>query len=366
MIRVPEEILVKAIRAFDYPPVTYDFVQDCERPFGSMRALESHLQNLLHATDERSVKDGLSGVLYWGYYRVGYRDYRVKRFRERVTDRGLRQAIQVFQDLEGIGLRSLKKLALPEFSNMAFITKLRVFLEPERYCVLDSKIASLGPLAARLMRQKTSIPINDENERAYAWWVDVCGSLSRRLQMRPKPRPVDVERGLFHLVDDGRREEAEWLLASEPRPDSAHSSVACGADDGILCGDDAPRSHWSHLGELPPACEDGIIGNLMQKEYVRKAEGAYRIADTRVSLESLVYLFHEGMSAESMVESYPSLTLEQVYGALAFYLANQKEIDAYLTEGQRAAELQHQQSRHTNAELIAKLHRARNASQIPG
>ena len=104
----------------------------------------------------------------------------------------------------------------------------------------------------------------------------------------------------------------------------------------------------------------------MQKEYVRKIEDAYRVGDTRVSLDSLIYLFREGMSAESMVESYPALTLEQVHGALAFYLANQKEIDAYLAEGQRAAEVQHRQSRQTNAELIAKLQRARNASQIPG
>ena len=104
----------------------------------------------------------------------------------------------------------------------------------------------------------------------------------------------------------------------------------------------------------------------MRKEYVRKVEGAYRIGDTRVSLESLVYLFREGVSAEGMAESYPALTFEQVHGALAFYLANQKQVDAYLGDGLRAAESQHQQSRQTNAELIAKLQRARHASQIPG
>jgi uncharacterized protein (DUF433 family) len=105
---------------------------------------------------------------------------------------------------------------------------------------------------------------------------------------------------------------------------------------------------------------------LMPKEYVNYREGAYLIADTRVSLDSLVYLFRDGMSAESMVESYPALTLEQVHGALAFYLGKRKEIDAYLMEGQRTAESQHRQSRQTNAELIAKLQRARHASQIPG
>jgi uncharacterized protein (DUF433 family) len=102
------------------------------------------------------------------------------------------------------------------------------------------------------------------------------------------------------------------------------------------------------------------------KEYVKCIEGTYRVGETRVSLDSLVYLFREGISAESMCDCYPSLTLEQVLGALAFYLEKQAEIDAYLAQGQHVAESQHKQSRATNAELIAKLQRARHASQIPG
>lgn len=105
---------------------------------------------------------------------------------------------------------------------------------------------------------------------------------------------------------------------------------------------------------------------LIRQLNVRTIDGGYRVGETRVSLDSLVYLFREGMSAESMVESYPALTLEQVHGALAFYLGNQKEIDTHLADGQRAAESQHKQSRLTNFELIAKLQRARHASQIPG
>lgn len=104
----------------------------------------------------------------------------------------------------------------------------------------------------------------------------------------------------------------------------------------------------------------------MPKEYVIRVEDTYRIGNTRVSLDSLVYLFREGISAESMVESYPALTLEQVHGALAFYLANQKEIDVYLAKGERNAESEHGKSRQANAELIAKLRRARHENQIPG
>jgi uncharacterized protein (DUF433 family) len=92
----------------------------------------------------------------------------------------------------------------------------------------------------------------------------------------------------------------------------------------------------------------------------------FRVAGSRVSLDSLVYLFREGHSPESMVESYPTLSLENVYGALAFYLANQAMIDQYLREGEQVAEAEYQRSRRENADLIAKLQRARLANQIPG
>ena len=104
----------------------------------------------------------------------------------------------------------------------------------------------------------------------------------------------------------------------------------------------------------------------MHKEYVSNLEGIYRVADSRVSLDSIVYLFREGVSAEGMVDSYPTLTLEQVHGALAFYLANQQLIDRYLSEGKRDTESLYKQSTRTNSDLIAKLQRARHASQIPG
>lgn len=105
---------------------------------------------------------------------------------------------------------------------------------------------------------------------------------------------------------------------------------------------------------------------FMGKGYVQKVEGAYRIGGTRVSLDSIVYQYREGASPEAMVESYPALTLEQVHGALAYYLAHQAQIDAYLSDGERRAAPAHEASRRTNADLIAKLRRARHENQIPG
>ncbi|MGH7963628.1 MAG: DUF433 domain-containing protein [Candidatus Binatia bacterium] len=72
----------------------------------------------------------------------------------------------------------------------------------------------------------------------------------------------------------------------------------------------------------------------MSKDYVTYANGGYRICNTRVSLDSVVYAFLHGQSPESIVDSFPILTLEQVYGAIAYYLANQAEVDAYLQQGE--------------------------------
>src|SRR5688500_12986910 len=72
----------------------------------------------------------------------------------------------------------------------------------------------------------------------------------------------------------------------------------------------------------------------MAKEYVEYRDGGYWIAGTRVSLDSVVYAFLDGLSPESVMESFDTITLEEVYGALAFYLGHRKEIDAYLRQSE--------------------------------
>jgi len=104
----------------------------------------------------------------------------------------------------------------------------------------------------------------------------------------------------------------------------------------------------------------------MAKDYVENVEGVYRIAGTRVSLDSIVSCYREGLSPESIVESFPALTLEQVFGAIAYYLANRQVVDEYLREGERASVELRAESRHRNSELIARLKRARHESPIPG
>jgi hypothetical protein len=48
----------------------------------------------------------------------------------------------------------------------------------------------------------------------------------------------------------------------------------------------------------------------MAKQYVEQREDVYWVAGTRVSLDSIVYAFLEGQTAESIAQSFPVLTLE--------------------------------------------------------
>src|SRR5918996_5881260 len=74
--------------------------------------------------------------------------------------------------------------------------------------------------------------------------------------------------------------------------------------------------------------------NAMSDAYIEHRDGAYVVAGTRVSLDSVVYAFPEGQSAEAIAQAFPVLTLERVYGAIAYYLAHRDEVDRYL-EGRR-------------------------------
>jgi uncharacterized protein (DUF433 family) len=76
----------------------------------------------------------------------------------------------------------------------------------------------------------------------------------------------------------------------------------------------------------------------MAREYVENRDGGHYVIGSRVSLESIICLFLEGAAPETIVDEFPTLSLEQVYGAITFYLANRAEIDAYLTESERLGE----------------------------
>jgi hypothetical protein len=145
----PDELrpLREAIRTYNFPAVTFDFAGNRERVHAGMRELERAIHGDLVSADLNRVLDGLSNVLYWGYARMGIRDHRVEAFRRSVTGAQLQASRATFASLTGPGLRALHRMGLPQFSQVSFLSKVRMFLDPTLYVTLDKKLAKLRAAA---------------------------------------------------------------------------------------------------------------------------------------------------------------------------------------------------------------------------
>jgi uncharacterized protein (DUF433 family) len=103
----------------------------------------------------------------------------------------------------------------------------------------------------------------------------------------------------------------------------------------------------------------------MAREYIEQRNGAYYIADTRVSLDSVVYAFLRGESPEGIAESFPALGFEHIFGALAFYVAHREVVDRHMSEGRGEFEAMRRQARRDHPALYAKLATARRRIHTP-
>ena len=102
----------------------------------------------------------------------------------------------------------------------------------------------------------------------------------------------------------------------------------------------------------------------MSKEYIEQREGGYYIVGKRISLDSIVYAFRRGAAPESIQRSFPLLSLEEVYGAIAYYLAHQAEIDSYLMAEEREFSRALQADREAHPDWYEKIDRARQAALL--
>ena len=93
----------------------------------------------------------------------------------------------------------------------------------------------------------------------------------------------------------------------------------------------------------------------MNKAYVEWRDEGYWIANSRVSLDTIVYAFLDGQSPEAIAQSLPVLTLEQVYGSIAFYLAHQSVVETYLEKAQADFETKRKASRKSDPMFYQKL-----------
>ena len=89
--------------------------------------------------------------------------------------------------------------------------------------------------------------------------------------------------------------------------------------------------------------------------YIEERDGAYMIVGTRVSIDSIAIAFVSGQSAEAIAQAFPVLSLEQVYGAITYYLAHREELDGYLEARQQDFEVKRIAARDRDPMFYQKL-----------
>ena len=80
------------------------------------------------------------------------------------------------------------------------------------------------------------------------------------------------------------------------------------------------------------------------RQYVGFSDGGYFVAGSRVLLDAVVSEFLDGRAPEPNQQPFPTLKLAEVYGAIAFYLDHQAEVNAYLQQRRADYEARRQAS----------------------
>jgi len=213
------DALRQAIRDYDFPFVTYDFVENREIRHQAMREVEERIRGQLLADEIERIRDGFSNILYWGYARIGYRWNRVTDFRERATASKLLSARTILRGLKQIGVRDIAKLRLPQFSGLSFVSKVRMFIDPANFVVLDTQLLKLKYQEQRTIfdaiahSKGQTIRITKNNEAGYELWCKLCRQIATTEFSNSGIRAADVERGVFHLIRVGRMQSAVQLVS---------------------------------------------------------------------------------------------------------------------------------------------------------
>lgn len=104
-------------------------------------------------------------------------------------------------------------------------------------------------------------------------------------------------------------------------------------------------------------------------EFLCMADGEIRLTGHRIGLYHVVYCYDEGYSVEKIVAHFPTLSLAHVHKVIAFYLENEEEVSAYVSNYRAELDKQEAESRRTNPvptlkqlrERLARMHKAEQA-----
>ncbi len=87
--------------------------------------------------------------------------------------------------------------------------------------------------------------------------------------------------------------------------------------------------YWGSVKAV--SSEDEIV--KIEEYFDFLSDDDIRIKGTRIGIETILYEFiHRNQTPEAIVHSYPSLSLEQVYAAILYYLHDRQKVGKYVAD----------------------------------
>lgn len=81
-----------------------------------------------------------------------------------------------------------------------------------------------------------------------------------------------------------------------------------------------------------------------------------RLKGTRIGIETILYDYiHRSEAPETIATRYPSLTLEQVYATVTYYLHNREKVDAYLSDWLSYGQRMREEQEHNPPPVVVRL-----------
>jgi len=109
-------------------------------------------------------------------------------------------------------------------------------------------------------------------------------------------------------------------------------------DPGIPCD---TCQLWHVARDAFIVCERAIDwkSHVGRGAWVERRDESFYVAGSRVPLATIVREFRHGQSPEAIRSSFPTLTLEQVYGAITFYLGHKDEVNRDVAARERVEDV---------------------------
>lgn len=73
----------------------------------------------------------------------------------------------------------------------------------------------------------------------------------------------------------------------------------------------------------------------MDRDFIERRDAGFYLIGSRVPIDRVVWEYRNGENPETIQSHYPTLNLEQVNGAISFYLNHKDEVEQVIEERRR-------------------------------